>query len=127
MDCPDCGAATVAFAIPEDLHETIDEPMAALCTRCLALHPAEESDPNPDFTTVSDDFPTGAAAVPMALVVGLLDSLALHRNEVETLLERVEQAGTDPLLVLDRLANDSELEPRANLTTRRRQVAQFRD
>lgn len=127
MDCPDCGAATVAFAVPEDCRETIDEPAAALCTHCLALYSPESADPNPDFAAVSDDFPTGGAAVPMALAVGLLDSLALHRNAVETLLERVEQAGTDPLLVLDRLAADPELAPKTDLETRRRQVAQFRD
>ena len=126
MDCPDCGAATVAFAVPDDL-DGFDEPAAALCTHCLALHPAEESDANPDFTTISENFPTDAAAVPMALVVGLLDSLVLHRNAVETLLERVERTGTDPLLVLDRLASEPELDPKTDLATRRRQVAQFRD
>jgi hypothetical protein len=127
MDCPDCGAATVAFAVPENRRETIDEPAAALCAYCLALHPTEKADPNPDFTAVGDDFPTDAAAVPMALTVGLLDSLALHRGAVETLLERVEREGVDPLLVLDRLAADPALEPKMNLETRRRQVAQLRD
>ena len=125
MDCPDCGAATVAFAVPDDL-DGFDEPAAALCTRCLALHSIEEGDPKPDFTAVSDAFPTGAAAVPMALAVGLLDSLVLHRETVETLLERVERAGTDPLLVVDRLAGDPTLEPKTDLATRRRQVAQLR-
>lgn len=126
MDCLDCGAATVAFAVPDDL-DGFDEPAAALCTRCLALHPTEETDTNPDFAAVSDDFPTGAAAVPMALVVGLLNSLVLHRETVETLLERVEREGRDPLLVLDRLASEPELDPKTDLATRRRQVAQFRD
>ncbi|WP_435076320.1 DUF6276 family protein [Halococcus sp. AFM35] len=127
MNCPDCGAATVAFAVPDDLRELFDEPAAALCTRCLVLHSVESADANPDFAAVSDDFPTDAAAVPMALTVGLLDSLALHRGAVETLLERVERKGTDPLLVLDRLASDPSLDPNIDLTTRRRQVAQFRD
>jgi hypothetical protein len=126
MDCPDCGAATVAFAVPDGLDE-FDEPVAALCTRCLALHSTESTNSNPDFTAVSDAFPTGAAAVPMALAIGLLDSLVLHRETVETLLERVEQAGTDPLLVIDRLANDPTLDPKTDLATRRRQVAQLRD
>ena len=126
MNCHDCGATTVAFAVPDDL-DGFDEPTAALCTRCLALHSTKRSDANPDFTAISDDFPTGAAAVPMALTVGLLDSLVLHRNAVETLLERVERKGTDPLLVLDRLASEPELDPKINLATRRRQVAQFRD
>ncbi len=126
MDCPDCGAGTVAFAVPDGL-DTLDEPAAALCTHCLALHSVEKSDANSDFTAVSDDFPTGSAAVPMALAIGLLDSLVLHRETVEALLERVERAGTDPLLVIDRLANDPTLDPKTDLATRRRQVAQLRD
>jgi hypothetical protein len=126
MDCPDCGAATVAFAVPDDIRE-FDGPVAALCTRCLALHSTDEPDADPDFATVSDDFPTGGAAVPMALAVGLLDSLALHREAVERLLERVEQEGTDPLLVLDRLAGDPDLDPQIDLATRRRQATQLRD
>ncbi|EMA52389.1 DUF6276 family protein [Halococcus thailandensis] len=126
MDCPDCGAATVAFAVPDGL-DGFDEPAAALCTHCLALHTAESANSNPDFTAVSDDFPTGAAAVPMALAIGLLDSLVLHRETVEILLERVERAGTDPLLVIDRLASDPTLDPNTDLATRRRQVAQLRD
>jgi hypothetical protein len=126
MDCPDCGAATVAFAVPDDIYE-FDGPAAALCTHCLALHPTESADANPDFAAVSDDFPTGGAAVPMALAVGLLDSLALHRGTVERLLERVEQEGVDPLLVLDRLAGDPDLDPEIDLATRRRQATQLRD
>jgi hypothetical protein len=126
MDCPDCGAATVAFAVPDDIYE-FGGPAAALCTRCLALHSTDEPDANPDFAAVSDDFPTGGAAVPMALAVGLLDSLALHRGTVEALLERVEQEGVDPLLVLDRLAGDPDLDPEIDLTTRRRQATQLRD
>jgi hypothetical protein len=126
MDCPDCGAVTVAFVVPDALRE-FDESAAALCTRCLALHSADEPDANPDFAAVSVDFPTDAAAVPMALTVGLLDSLVLHRGAVEALLERVEREGTDPLLVLDRLASDPTLDPKIDLATRRRQVAQFRD
>jgi membrane-associated phospholipid phosphatase len=131
MNCPDCGGEMVVFAVPTDYHEFVpgDESTAALCTHCLALHPAPEgdADSNPDFTAVSDAFPSGEAGTAMALAVGLLDSLALHRTEIETLLERVEQAGVDPLLVLDRLAADPELDPQTNLATRRRQVEQFRN
>jgi hypothetical protein len=61
----------------------------------------------------------------MALVVGLLANLALYRSEISDLLERVERAGTDPLLVLDRLARDPDLEPAVDLTGRRRQLEQL--
>lgn len=128
MHCPDCDSETVAFAVPDDYRNDIDEPAVALCTLCLSLHPAPERDvtSNPDMTVVSNAFPTGETAVSMALVVGLLDSLALHRAAVETLLERIERAGTDPLLVIDRLAADPTLDPNIDLTTRRRQVEQLR-
>lgn len=131
MDCPDCDSPTVAFTVPDDLRGRIpgDEPTLALCTCCLSLHPAPEAEThsNPDFSVVSDVFPTGEAGISMALAVGLLDSLALYRGELEALLERVEYTGTDPLLVLDRLADDPTLDPQADLRRRRGQVEQFRD
>lgn len=131
MDCPDCDSPTVAFVVPEDLRNTVpgDERAAALCTRCLALHPVPdgEADADPDFGTVSEAFPSNEAALPMALAVGLLDSLTLYRTEIEGLLERVEGSGTDPLLVLDRLAADPTIDPRTDLGRRRGQVEQFRE
>ena len=131
MNCPDCGSQTVGFVVPDDLQQLIpaDERALALCTSCLTLHPTSDDDTTlePEFAVVSDAFPTGEVGISMALAVGLLDSLALYRAEIETLLERVERAGTDPLLVLDRLAMDPALDPRADLRRRRGQVEQFRD
>lgn len=130
MDCPDCGAPVVAFAVPEELrsYAPAGGAAAALCRRCLALHPAEEGDAvvDPDLTRVSDAFPESPeTAVPMALVVGLLDSLALYREELRALLARVERAGTDPLLVIDRLAADAALDPAVDLDRRRTQLEQL--
>jgi hypothetical protein len=131
MDCPDCGSEAVAFAVSDDLREFVpgNETEVALCTHCLALHPAPtgDTDPKTDLTTVSPTFPTDDAAVPMALAVGLLDSLAVYRSEVEALLERVERAGADPLLVLDRLAADPDLDPQVNLDRRRQQLESVRE
>lgn len=130
MDCPACGAATIAFAVPAELREFVprDEPTLALCRRCLSLHPAPESEasPEPDFERVSDAFPKAGeeGAIAMALAVGLLDSFALYRREIEALVERVERSGTDPLLVLDRLANDPRTEPATDLERRRRHLEQ---
>jgi hypothetical protein len=128
MDCPKCGAATIAFEIPGELRGYVpgDEPTVALCTRCLTLHPAPETEASaePDFETVSDAFPRGEdeGAIAMAMAVGLLDSFALYRREIETLIERVEHAGTDPLLILDRLAGDPGTEPAVDLRRRRQHL-----
>ena len=128
MDCPDCGEKAIAFVVPDEYREFTpdDDEVLALCPTCLGLHPTADADPDPDFARVGEAFPSGAAAIPMALALGLLDSLALHRSAIETLLERVERAGADPLLVLDRLAADPEVDARMDLDGRRRQVAQFR-
>lgn len=128
MHCPDCGADAVAFAVPADLREYLPEGTegAALCAECLRVHPADEPDGAPDFAAVSDAFPTSEdAAVPMALLVGLLSSLALYREEISALVARVEAAGADPLLVVDRLATDPTLSPAADLERRRHQLEQL--
>ncbi|EMA42455.1 DUF6276 family protein [Halococcus saccharolyticus] len=131
MDCPNCDSETVAFAVPDDLHEYVpgDETRVALCTHCLTLHPVMEADTasTADFTRVSDAFPTTEAAVPMALAVGLLDSFAVYRSEIEALLQRVERAGADPLLVLDRLASNRDLDPQVDLERRRKQLESVRE
>ncbi|MEF8883270.1 MAG: DUF6276 family protein [Halapricum sp.] len=129
MGCPDCGGETLAFQVPGEFRPLLpgEESGVALCTRCLALHP--DPDPPaelPNLQDASDAFPTDpGAAIPMALAVGLLESLALYRSEISELLAAVERAGSDPLLVLDRLARDPDLEPGVDLAGRRRQVEQL--
>lgn len=128
MDCPDCGAPTVRFAVPPDLREYAPDggDAAAICTDCLRVHPAASTDSTPDFGAASDAFPsTPEAAVPMALLLGLLPSLALNRAAITELVGRVEAAGSDPLLVCDRLAADPELTPAAALERRRQQLEQL--
>lgn len=126
MDCPDCGAGMVAFAVPADLvahlpGEPDGEAAAAVCPACLTLRPTEPPDGEPAFDRFGDAFPTGEAAVPMALLLGLLDSLALHRDDVTALLARVEEAGVDPLLVVGRLS----AEPDFDVDRRRHQLQQL--
>lgn len=129
MDCPTCGAKTASFAVPEELQPYLpgDESAAALCTRCLDLRPvADDPASDPSFGAVSDSFPSNPeAALPLALLVGLLDNLALYRTEISELLERVERAGTDPLLALDRLERDPDVEAAVDLGGRRRQLEQL--
>ena len=129
MDCPDCGSDTLAFAVPEQYRDTLpgQERGVAVCTNCLAVHPAPDvSEGLPDFQRISDAFPSNReAALPMALLVGLLPNLALYRAEISELLDAVERAGADPLLVLDRLAHDPDVDPETDLAGRRRQLEQL--
>lgn len=129
MDCSECGAEALPFPVDPSYREYLpgDEPGAALCSRCLALLPASGPPADlPDFTAISDEFPSSDdAAVPMALLLGLLSSLATYRQEISALLEQVERAGVDPLLAVDRLAADPALEPQVDLRGRRRQLEQL--
>lgn len=133
MTCTVCDRPTVAFAVPEELRACVPEnaPAAAVCASCLTLQPPmpdELTPEDPDLTRVSNAFPADSvAAVPMALAVGLMESLALNRPQIETLLAHVETAGVDPMLVLERLAEDDTLDPVIDLTGRRRQVEQLLD
>ena len=129
MSCPDCGGDLVPFPVPADLRQFLpgDEPGASVCRSCLALQPeAEPPSAVPDFTGLDGAFPDDdSAAVPLVLLVGLLDSLATHRAEITALLERVEREGVDPLLVLDRLDAGYGEQAHVDLGSRRRQLEQL--
>jgi hypothetical protein len=129
MDCPDCGAELLAFGVPESQREYLpgDEPGAAICQRCLRLVPvADPPEELPDFRAIDDAFPAESeAAIPMALALGLLSSLAVYRQEISVLLTDVERAGVDPLLVVDRLAIAENVETSIDLEGRRRQLEQL--
>jgi hypothetical protein len=129
MACPDCGGDLVSFPVPADLRQFLpgDESGASVCRSCLALHP-ETGPPAdvPDCTTLDDAIPEDdLAAVSILLLVGLLDSLAMHREEITALLERVEREGVDPLLVLDRLDASYGETAHVDLGRRRRQLEQL--
>lgn len=128
MHCS-CNVAPVAFAVPPALRdcapERVDE--AAICPRCLAVASVDGNDdfdpePDPDFSRVGNAFPAGEAGVALALALGLLESLATNRAELETALERAERAGADPLLAIERLLADPSIEPAIDLERRRLQL-----
>lgn len=128
MTCPACGGDQLALAVPADLREYLPEESerVAVCTHCLSLAPTDEPPADdPDFGRISDAFPGGDAGAALALAVGLLDSLALYRSELSALLERVERAGVDPLLALDRLDADEDVDPQFDVARRRAQVEQL--
>ncbi|MEF8842583.1 MAG: DUF6276 family protein [Haloarculaceae archaeon] len=128
MKCPACNGTVSTFDVPEDLREHLPKPVphAGLCTRCLRLHPAETGG-EPDFAGL-EAFPgSPAASIPLAIAIGRLDSLALNRRSIETLFERAEAAGADPLLTLDRLATAGSVQPAIDLGRRRHQLEQLMD
>lgn len=129
MSCAECGGETLAVPVPAELREYLpgNAAGATICRTCLAMGPSEDPpESTPDLTTLDDAMPSDAAAgVPMVLLLGLLDSLALHRQEITALLERVERAGTDPLLVVDRLADSYGDDAHVDLARRRHQLEQL--
>lgn len=129
MDCTECGEAAISFPVDPSMREYLpgDEPGAAICPRCLTLQPdPDPPDEVPNFASISDAFPSsGDAAVPAALMLGLLSSLAIYRQEISELLAAVERAGVDPLLVVDRLADDPGVDAETDLRGRRRQLEQL--
>ncbi|PSP82708.1 hypothetical protein BRC96_10890 [Halobacteriales archaeon QS_6_64_34] len=129
MSCQSCGGDTVAVSVPAELREYLpgDAPTVTVCRDCLAMEPTDDAvDGVPDLAALDDAFPSNAeAAVPLVLLVGLLDSLALHRAEITALLERAERAGTDPLLVVDRLADSYGDDAHVDLAARRHQLEQL--
>ena len=126
MQCPDCNGQVATFDVPEDLREYLPKPVptAGLCTRCLALHPTDEGG-DPEFTDLEAFPEDDDAAISLAIAIGLLDSLALNRSDIETLFRRVAEAGEDPFLALDRLSTSGAVQPRVDLEARKHQIEQL--
>lgn len=129
MTCQVCGSETVSAGVPDELRQYLpdDRPGVALCTHCLSVTPVDDPPEDlPDFTRVSAAFPGDPdRALPVVLVLALLDSLALYRAELDELAAITERRGVDPLLVLDRLGSDPALEPAMDIDRRRDQLAQL--
>ena len=127
MDCPNCRARTVVFDVPPEYREHVPDgaERAALCPECLTLA-AADGPPEPRFDRISSAFPSDeAAAVPLAIALGLLDSLALHRRALQELIPAAEAAGADPLLLLDRLHVQGDVNPEFDIDRRRHQLEQL--
>lgn len=130
MSCPACDAPVVAFEVPEALREYAPADATAICTRCLRTVSADAAGAtptsDPDFSAVSDAFPSGRAGVAFALALGKLGSLALERAAIEALCVEAERAGADVRLALDRLAHEADLDPHFDLPRRAQQLESFR-
>jgi hypothetical protein len=127
MTCPDCDADRVVLPVSDDYREFApeDSTHVSVCRACLRIRPADGEADTDDPTALGDWIPAGDVGVGVVLLVALLDSLALNRSRIETLVARLERDGTDPLLVLDRLAAVARIDPFVDLDRRRPQLRQF--
>ena len=131
MDCPACGSHRLPVPIDEPYrgYAPGDPSAVWICTHCLDTEPIEAGElapETPDFTRISKGFPEDSeAGTAMVLMVLLIDSIAIYREELSELVERVERAGVDPVLVLERLSDDPSIEPRIDLERRRHQLVQL--
>jgi len=130
MTCPACGGDLIAFAVPASLrdHAPDGSTYATLCSHCLRTHPADEGSDDPTFEAAHESFPSGEAGAALALALGLLDSLVLHRDAIDDCCSYAERAGADVLLTLDRLAAAAEAgdcDPHFDVERRRHQLAEM--
>ena len=127
MTCPACGGDVVVFAVPPSLrsHAPGAGGTAAICASCLRTHPTDRPvAAEPPFETVHSAFPTGEAGAALALTLGLLDSLALRRADIDDCCSHAERAGADVLLTLDRLATAGGVDPHFDADRRRVQLVE---
>ncbi|WP_318567335.1 DUF6276 family protein [Salinigranum marinum] len=132
MACSACGGGRVTFAVPASLrpYAPDESPHAALCTTCLRVTAVDDASAGSSGTADAaavdwGPLPSGEAGVATALLLGLLDSLALRRADVTALVDHAEAAGGDPLLALDRLsglASSGEIDPEVALDRRTAQL-----
>jgi hypothetical protein len=136
MACSACGSdSTIALSLSAEYRDYASSNATAIgvCTHCLTVDPiGSDDDPavepgdEPDFSRISDALPVRSErAVPLLLAVDLSSSLATNRAAIESLLEDVERAGTDPLLAIDRLIDDPTIEAAVDLERRRHQLEQL--
>lgn len=126
MDCPNCDASTVQGPVPDAYRDYAPDGAAgiAACTRCLTVTPCV-AESSADWRTVSDALPADERAAGVLLLVTLLDSLAINRAEIESLVATLERDGVDPFATIDRLAADRGLDPTVALDRRRHQLEQL--
>jgi len=127
--CPRCENSQFTVEVPADLTAYTDAAALDCCPRCLSSEPGDSAavDPEPPFETVVRRFPTGTEGVALFLLLGELDSLALNRSEIESLVDRLESNGVDLFLTLDRLLAAPDIEPYYDLARRREQLEALLD
>lgn len=131
MTCPECDGERRRLPVPESLREHApgEEPAVVVCTTCLRTwSPADAPEEEPgDPADVSDALPASDdAAVALVLSASLLSSVVRNEAALAALFDRVERAGADPRLAMERLADDPGLGPAVDLRRRLRQFEGLR-
>lgn len=126
MPCSLCEEPTVGVDVPESLQSYAPDESIAVCTNCLTLEAGEGDSPaEGDLDAISEELPDGDAGVATLLLADLINALAANRSEIEGVVAELEDDGADPMLALDRLANDPGLDPAVNIPRRRQQLEQL--
>lgn len=118
----------MAFPVSESVRQELpdDRAGAEICRDCLTVTSIETPPAEyPDFDAVLGDFPPGEGGAAAASLLGLLDSLALYRGEIEALADLAEREGVDVLLLLDRLAASGRIQPHFDMDRRHHQLEQL--
>lgn len=129
ISCSRCNADAIAFTVPPALREVapVETDAATCCRVCLTIDPLDERPADgPSLSVVTDaldrDAETAAAVV---VLIGLLESLALHRRDIQAVVDYLEAEGVDALLVLEEVAADPTLTPAVDLDRRLHQLQQL--
>lgn len=125
--CSTCRAESIPFVIPETYRDVspVDTQAAAACRVCLTVDPYDGSGDD-SVSPISDALPADRdTAAGVVLLIGLMESLALNRQAIESLVQTLESEGVDVLLVLRRLADDPDIRPAIDLGRRIHQVEQL--
>ena len=127
--CPRCEEPRFTVDVPAELTAYTDAAALDCCPHCLTVAPSDPAavDPNPPFETVIRRFPTGTEGVALFVLLDMLDSLALNRGEIESLVDWLESNGVDLFLTVDRLVADPDIEPPYDLERRRDQLEELLD
>lgn len=127
--CSVCRADSIGFAVPAAIRELAPEgtEAAAVCRVCLTVdHLDEPPDSQVELGVISEALPSDPEhAAAICLIVGLLESLALNRRNIEAIVDYLEAEGVDALLVLNRLADEPGLRPAIDLERRVYQLEQL--
>ena len=119
--------------MPEPILDVLEAEtsIVRVCEHCLTVEPAPATPVTREWspTDVNDALPKDPdAAVATAVLLTLLSSLALNREEIQSVVEYLEtEQGVDPLLALDRISTVPGLHLPIDPQRRRAQLAQLLD